>query len=136
MKRKPAGFTLIEMMLAVTIFAFAVVGFAVALNDVLGVNSEILRTTQRRQAIESAMALILARSNNFVPSSGWEEIPRGGQETTWTLEQRIRQVEPFPVAGPNNTTVTVFGWWQIDLRALDDRQRPVDRIGVLLYGAR
>lgn len=136
MKRNSAGFTLIEMMLAVAIFAFAVVGFAVALNDVLGVNSEILRTAQRRQAIESAMALLLARTSNLVPSNGWEEIPEWGSETTGTLEQRVRQLETFSVSGPNNTTVQVSGWWQVDLRALDDRKQPADRIGVILYGAR
>jgi prepilin-type N-terminal cleavage/methylation domain-containing protein len=39
MNTETRGFTLIEVMLAVAIFAFAVVGFGVALNDVLGVNS-------------------------------------------------------------------------------------------------
>lgn len=136
MKSISSAFTLIEVMLAVAIFAFAVVGFGVALNDVLGVNSEILRIGQRRQAIESALAQILAKTNNLLPSDGWQEIPGWGSEATWTLEQRVRQLEPVPVPGPNNITVQVSGWWQVDLRALDERKRPADRIGILLYGVR
>ena len=136
MKLRPAAFTLIEVMLAVAIFAFAVVGFGVALNDVLGVNSEILRTTQRRQAIESGMALILASANNFQPSRGFEDIPGEGPETSWTLQQQVGWLDPVPVPGPNNTIITLDGWWQVELRAVDEQKQPVDRIGVLLYRVR
>ena len=65
MKKGAAYFTLIEVMLSVAIFAFAAVGFAVALNDVLGINVEMMRTSQRRQAVESLAARILAASNNL-----------------------------------------------------------------------
>jgi len=136
MNLRPAAFTLIEVMLAVAIFAFAVVGFGVALNDVLGVNSEILRTNQRRQAIESAMALILASANNFQPSQGFVDIPGEGPETSWTLQQQVGWVDPVPVPGPNNTTIPLDGWWQVELRAVDEQKQPVDRIGVLLYRVR
>lgn len=134
MKPARGGFTLIEVMLAVAIFAFAVVGFGVALNDVLGVNSEILRTAQRRQAIESAAAQILARSNNFV-ESGWTPVPGWGSEKTWTLAQRVQPVL-VNVPGPNNAVLTLGGWWRIDLQALDEREQAVDRIGFLLWGQR
>ena len=134
MSRHPRGFTLIEVMLAVAIFAFAVVGFGVALNDVLGVNSEILRTAQRRQAIESVAAQILARSNNF-SEIGWTLVPDWGSEKTWTLWQRVQPVL-VNVPGPNNAALTLGGWWRVDLEARDEREKPVDRIGFLLWGQR
>ena len=134
MSRREGGFTLIEVMLAVAIFAFAVVGFGVALNDVLGVNSEILRTAQRRQAIESVAAQILARSNNF-SEIGWTLVPGWGSEKTWTLWQRVQPVL-VNVPGPNNAALTLGGWWRVDLEARDDREKTVDRIGFLLWGQR
>ena len=134
MSRPPSGFTLIEVMLAVAIFAFAVVGFGVALNDVLGVNSEILRTAQRRQAIESLAAQILARSNNFAETA-WTTVPGWGSEKTWTLSQQVQPVL-VNVPGPNNTTLPMGGWWRVNLRALDENEKPVDRISFLLWGQR
>lgn len=134
MNRANRGFTLIEVMLAVAIFAFAVVGFGVALNNVLGVNSEILRTAQRRQAIESVAAQILARSNNF-EASGWQAVPGWGSEKTWTLSQRAEPVL-VNIPGPNNTVQSIGGWWRIDLRALDANEKPVDQVGFLLWGQR
>lgn len=134
MKKRSSGFTLIEVMLAVAIFAFAVVGFGVALNDVLGVNSEILRTAQRRQAIESVAAQILARSNNFA-ESGWTPVPGWGSEANWTLSQKVQPVL-VNVPGPNNTAMPMGGWWRVDLRALDENEKPVDQISFLLWGQR
>ena len=134
MSRASGAFTLIEVMLAVAIFAFAVVGFGVALNDVLGVNSEILRTAQRRQAIESVAAQILARSNAFAETA-WTPVPGWGSEKTWTLSQRVQPVRA-DLPGPSNTVLTMGGWWRIDLRALDAREQPVDQIGFLLWGRR
>lgn len=134
MRSNPGGFTLIEVMLAVAIFAFAVVGFGVALNDVLGVNSEILRTAQRRQAIESVAAQILARSNNFA-ETGWTEVPGWGSAKTWTLSQRVQPVL-VNVAGPNNAALTLGGWWRVELQALDEQEKPLDRIAFLLWGQR
>lgn len=121
-------------MLAVAIFAFAVVGFSVALTDVLGVNAEILRTAQRRQAVESAVAQILAASNNLAERD-WERIPGWGTEKTWTLHSRVKQVE-VSVPGPNNTTIPMVGWFRVDVEAGDDREAPVDRVAVLLWGQR
>ena len=134
MKAGTRGFTLLEVMLAVAIFAFAVVGFGVALNDVLGVNSEILRTSQRRQAIESLAAQILARSNNFA-ETGWVQVPGWGSEKTWTLWQRIRPIL-VNVPGRNNAATPLGGWWSVDLEARDEREKPVDQIGFLLWGQR
>jgi len=134
MRKGSLGFTLIEVMLAVAIFAFAVVGFAVALNDVLGVNSEILRTAQRRQAVESVAAQILARSNNFA-ETGWVEVPGWGSAKTWTVTQRIQPVL-VNVPGPNNAVMTLGGWWRVEIRALDEKEQPLDRIAFLLWGQR
>lgn len=135
MSRQQGGFTLIEVMLAVAIFAFAVVGFGVALNDVLGVNSEILRTVQRRQAIESVAAQILASSNNLVQIDE-TRVPDWGSEATWTLEQKIQQIQNVQVTGPNNISVPLLNFWRVELRALDPRQKTVDQISVILYGQR
>ena len=134
MRSRADGFTLIEVMLAVAIFAFAVVGFGVALNDVLGVNSEILRTAQRRQAIESVAAQVLARSNNFA-ETGWTEVPGWGSEKTWTIWQRVGPVL-VNLTGPNDAALTLGGWWRVDLEARDEKGQPVDRIGFLLWGQR
>ena len=68
MRRGAASFTLIEVMLSVAVFAFAAVGFAVALNEVIGINVELLRTGMRRQAVESCAAKILSTSNNLQPT--------------------------------------------------------------------
>jgi len=133
-KRGRPGFTLIEVMLAVAIFAFAVVGFGVALNDVLGVNSEILRTAQRRQAIESVAAQILAVSNNLV-ESGWSTVTGWGSGKTWTLSQRVQPIL-VNVTGPNNAALTLGGWWRVDVQALDEKEKPVDRIAFLLWSQR
>ena len=134
MKPGGGGFTLIEVMLAVAIFAFAVVGFGVALNDVLGVNSDILRTAQRRQAIESVAAQVLARSNNFA-ETGWVPVAGWGSPKTWTLSQRIQPVL-VEVAGPNNAVLPLGGWWRVELQALDEKEKPLDRIAFLLWGQR
>lgn len=134
MKAAGRGFTLIEVMLAVAIFAFAVVGFAVALNDVLGINSEILRTAQRRQAVESVAAQILAVSNNLAQQD-WQTVPGWGSEKTWTIAMQIQPVE-VAVPGPNNQNVPLLGWWRVEARAQDEKEKPVDRIGVILWGQR
>ena len=67
-RRGDSSFTLIEVMLAVAVFAFAAVGFTVALNEVIGINVELLRTGMRRQAVESCAARILAVTNNLQPT--------------------------------------------------------------------
>lgn len=134
MRKKTGGFTLIEVMLAVAIFAFAVVGFAVALNDVLGINSEILRTAQRRQAVESVAAQILAASNNLTPQP-WRPVSGWGSEKTWRIQTQVQPVQ-VNVAGPNNQAVTLVGWWRVEVRAEDEKEKPVDRIAFLLWGSR
>lgn len=134
MKKGSSSFTLIEIMLAVAIFAFAVVGFSVALTDVLGVNAEILRTAQRRQAAESAVAQILAVSNNLAERD-WKQIPGWESEQAWTLHSRVKEAK-VSVPGPNNTTLEMFGWFWVDVESRDNRETPVDRVAVLLWGQR
>jgi len=122
-------------MLAVAIFAFAVVGFGVALNDVLGVNSEILRTAQRRQAIESVAAQILARSNNF-GESGWTEVSGWGTEKTWKIFQRVRLVNVEVAGATNSAPIRLGDWWQVELQVRDPKERSLDQMAVLLWGQR
>ena len=135
MIRSSRGFTLIEVMLAVAIFAFAVVGFGVALNDVLGVNSEILRTAQRRQAIESVAAQILAVSNNFL-QLGMEPVPEWGSEKTWTVARSVQPVFLDLPAQGSLPAQKLGGWWQIELQTRDPQDRPLDRIALLLWNQR
>lgn len=134
MRSGSGSFTLIEVMLAVAIFAFAVVGFQRALNDVLGVNSEILRTAQRRQAVESVLAQILAVSNNLVERD-WERIPDLGSEATWSVYSQFREVK-VEVLDANDSPLPLFGWFCADVEARDSQEKPVDRISVLLWGQR
>ena len=135
MKRSGQGFTLIEVMLAVAIFAFAVVGFGVALNDVLGVNSEILRTAQRRQAIESVAAQILAVSNNFL-QLGMEPVPGWGSEATWTVTRSVQPILLNLPAEGGMPAQTLGGWWRIDLQTQSPQGQPLDRIALLLWNQR
>lgn len=134
MRIRPRAFTLIEVMLAVAIFAFAVVGFAVALNDVLGVNSEMMRTAQRRQAIESVAAQILAVSKELT-ETGWNQLPDWGSEETWTLWQKVERVEAR-LAGANGADLPPLGpWWQVSLRAQNEKGEVVDRVSFILWRA-
>jgi len=138
MRRGRPGFTLIEVMLAVAIFAFAVVGFGVALNEVLGINAEFLQRTQRQQALDSVAAQVLAVSNNL-QETGWAEVPGWGSDKTWRIFQRIQPVPVFELRGPDNTNVVLVGWWRVELRvqtARESQASPGDRISFLLWGQR
>lgn len=129
------GFTLIEVMLAVAIFAFAVVGFGVALNDVLGVNSEILRTAQRRQALESVAAQILAVSNNFV-ELGMEPVPGWGSAKTWGVSRSVQPILLNLPASGSLPAQTVGGWWRIDMQTQGSDGQVMDRIALILWNQR
>ncbi len=134
MKRKSHGFTLIEVMLAVAIFAFAAVGFAVALNDVLGINLEMVRANQRRQAVESMAAKILASSNNL-PDQGkqWQTEEK---YRTWNLEKSVSATTPITITGNNNTASRlVSGWVQVSLRA-QGKGETLDAVSFLLWPQR
>ncbi|MCX6936161.1 MAG: prepilin-type N-terminal cleavage/methylation domain-containing protein [Verrucomicrobia bacterium] len=134
MKRKSHGFTLIEVMLAVAIFAFAAVGFAVALNDVLGINLEMVRANQRRQAVESMAAKLLASSNNL-PDQGkqWQTEEK---YRTWNLEKSVSATTPITITGNNNTASRlVSGWVQVSLRA-QGKGETLDAVSFLLWPQR
>jgi len=135
MRKIPAGFTLIEVMLAVAIFAFSVVGFARALNDVLGVNSEILRTAQRRQALESVAAQIMAVSNNFV-ELGAQPVPGWGSAKTWTVTRSVQPILLNVPASGNLAAQNLGGWWRIDVQTQDPDGKPLDQIALLLWNQR
>lgn len=135
MKRRACGFTLIEVMLAVAIFAFAVVGFGVALNDVLAINAEILRTAQRRQAVESVAAQILAVSNNFL-ELGMEPVPGWGSESTWTVARSVQPILLNLPAATGQPALVLGGWWRIDVQAQNPEGEPLDRIALLLWNQR
>lgn len=135
MSSRSAAFTLIEVMLAVAIFAFAVVGFGVALNDVLGVNSEILRTAQRRQAIESVAAQILAVSNNLAETD-WMDVPGWGSKASWVLQQKIELLRKVDLTTSNNALVSLQNLYLVELRALDAKEKAIDRIAFILTSPR
>lgn len=133
MKKKSASFTLIEVMLAVAVFAFAAVGFAVALNDVLGINVEMMRTSQRRQEVESLAAKILATANNLQPQD-WQK-----ERTfkTWDLESSFRQTEAIIITSTNPAANRqVFGWYVAGVRACTKNGETLDAISFLLMPQR
>jgi prepilin-type N-terminal cleavage/methylation domain-containing protein len=136
MRKKAGGFTLIEVMLAVAIFAFAAIGFAAALNDVLGINLALLRSGGRRQMVESLAAEILATTNNLQPT-GNRFLPVRNDGTIF-LTQSVNLVPPFelpnsvPGAGPR----TISGWWQVKIRAETKKGEVLEGISFLLWSTR
>ena len=133
MKTRGAGFTLIEVMLAVSIFAFAAVGFAVALNEVLSINTEMVRAVQKRQAVESVAAEILAMTNNLQQAAP-AMVPGWGVEKRWGISQAVEPLPPITVPGPNNAPVNLQGWWHIRLQVEEGKGRVSDKISFLLWG--
>ena len=135
-KRKGSGaFTLIEVMLAVAIFAFAVVGFAVALNDVFGIQVQLMRTNQVRQAVESCAARILATTNNLVPT-GQKFMP----EPSFSSDRVLVEVAVLPVTPPIPLPTAdgrgirpLAGWWEIRVRALGADRQWADGLSFLLW---
>ena len=73
MKASPS-FTLIEVMLAVAIFAITITGFAVALDRALAMYIDLGQISKNRRMLESAVSLVLATNNNPLPS-GEEDFP-------------------------------------------------------------
>ena len=137
MRKKAGGFTLIEVMLAVAIFAFAAIGFAAALNDVLGINLALLRSGGRRQAVESLAAQILASTNNlqrtgdgFVPVS---------DDGSLFLKQSVNPVLPeikLPSSDPRAGTRKISGWWEVKIRAETKEGEVLEGISFLLWSTR
>lgn len=135
MKKGSRSFTLIEVMLAVAVFAFAAVGFAVALNDVLGINVEMMRTSQRRQAVESLAARILAASNNLQDrGQQWQTEVK---YKTWDLQSSSRQAEPIVLAGTNPAANRqIQGWFLLGVRAAGKNGDSLDAMSFLLWPQR
>ena len=136
MRKKAGGFTLIEVMLAVAIFAFAAIGFAAALNDVLGINLALLRSGGQRQAVESLAAQILAVTNNL-QQTGKRFIPVSNDGTIF-LTQSVNPVPAIELpnsdsqAGPR----TISGWWQVEIRAETKKREVLEGISFLLWQTR
>ena len=136
MRKKAGGFTLIEVMLAVAIFAFAAIGFAAALNDVLGINLALLRSGGQRQAVESLAAQILAVTNNLQQTGkGFFPVSNDG---TIFLTQSVNPVPAIELpnsdsqAGPR----TISGWWQVEIRAETKKREVLEGISFLLWQTR
>ena len=135
MKKGAASFTLIEVMLAVAVFAFAAVGFAVALNDVLGINVEMMRTSQRRQAVESLAARILAASNNLQDrGKQWQT---EAKYKTWELQSSCRMADPIFLSGTNQAANRQMqGWFLVGARAAGKNGESLDAVSFLLWPQR
>lgn len=135
MKNASRSFTLIEVMLAVAVFAFAAVGFAVALNDVLGINVEMIRTSQRRQAVESLAARILAASNNLQDrGKQWQTEVK---YQTWELQSSCRLADPVFLSGSNPAANRqVQGWFLSGARAAGKNGDSLDAVSFLLWPQR
>jgi prepilin-type N-terminal cleavage/methylation domain-containing protein len=135
MKQAARSFTLIEVMLAVAIFALAAVGFAVALNDVLGIQVELMRTSQVRQAVESCAAKILATTNNLTATG-----KNFGDEPSFSTERMKVQVSANPVDPPiqlptpdGRGTRPLAGWWEVRIRAVGEDGKRADGVAFLLW---
>ena len=137
MKRGAASFTLIEVMLSVAVFAFAAVGFAVALNEVIGINVELLRTGMRRQAVESCAAKILSTSNNLQPTG--KEFRPVEDDGVLFLKAAMNPIDPpIELPGTNNSVAPrlMGGWWMVEIQAETKKEVPLERISFLIWPQR
>jgi len=136
-RRGAASFTLIEVMLSVAVFAFAAVGFAVALNEVIGINVELLRTGMRRQAVESCAARILSTTNNLQPTG--KEFRPVEDDGVLFLKAAVNPIEPpIELPGTNNSVVPrlMGGWWMVEIQAETKKGVPLERISFLIWPQR
>ncbi len=137
MRRGAASFTLIEVMLSVAVFAFAAVGFAVALNEVIGINVELLRTGMRRQAVESCAARILSTTNNLQPTG--KEFRPVEDDGVLSLKAAVNPIEPpIELPGTNNSVAPrlMGGWWMVEIQAETKKEVPLERISFLIWPQR
>jgi hypothetical protein len=137
MRRGAASFTLIEVMLSVAVFAFAAVGFAVALNEVIGINVELLRTGMRRQAVESCAARILSTTNNLQPTG--KEFRPVEDDGVLFLKAAVNPIEPpIELPGTNNSVAPrlMGGWWMVEIQAETKKEVPLERISFLIWPQR
>jgi len=136
-KRGAASFTLIEVMLSVAVFAFAAVGFAVALNEVIGINVQLLRTGMRRQAVESCAAKILSTSNNLQPTG--KEFRPVEDDGVLFLKAAMNPIDPpIELPGTNNSVAPrlMGGWWMVEIQAETKKEVPLERISFLIWPQR
>jgi len=136
-RRGAASFTLIEVMLSVAVFAFAAVGFAVALNEVIGINVELLRTGMRRQAVESCAAKILSTTNNLQPTG--KEFRPVEDDGVLFLKAAVNPIEPpIELPGTNNSVAPrlMGGWWMVEIQAETKKEVPLERISFLIWPQR
>ena len=134
MRRGSQSFTLIEVMLAVAVFAFAAVGFAVALNEVIGINVELLRTGMHRQAVESCAARILAVTNNLQPTKGFRDVEDDG---VFFLKASVNPIDiELPGTNNNATTRKIGGWYQVEIRAETKKKEFLESISFLMWPQR
>jgi hypothetical protein len=136
-RRGAASFTLIEVMLSVAVFAFAAVGFAVALNEVIGINVELLRTGMRRQAVESCAARILSTTNNLQPTG--KEFRPVEDDGIIFLKAAVNPIEPWiELPGTNNSATArrIGGWWMVEIQAETKKEVPLERISFLIWPQR
>jgi len=129
------GFTLIEVMLAVAIFALAAVGFAVALNDVFGIQTQLIQASQVRQAVESCAAKILAATNNLTPTGErFVEDPPFSTDRFRVEISANPMVPPIQIPTPDGRGARQFaGWWLIRIQAAGADQPPADGVSLLLW---
>jgi len=135
MKDISRSFTLIEVMLAVAIFAFAAVGATVSLNNILSITSEATKVNQQRQAVESLATKILAFSNNLQRTEFVQE--EWPLTTNWTLWKKLEPIDP-PIKvtlASTNVTREISGWWQVTIQARQGKQ-VVDSVSFLVWPER
>ena len=137
MRKKAGGFTLIEVMLAVAIFAFAAIGFAAALNDVLGINLALLRSGGRRQAVESLAAEILATTNNLQQTGkGFFPVSNDGVIFLFKSVNAVLPPIELPNSDPRLGPKLLSGWWLVEIRAETEKKEPLESISFLLWPTR
>ena len=136
MRKRPPSFTLIEVMLAVAIFAFAAVGATVSLNNILAITSEASTLNQQRQAVESLAAKILASSNNLQETGLVQE--KWPLATNWTLWKSLKRIDPplqLPVPNTPGATRPLAGWWKVTIKAQQGKN-DVDSVSFLVWPER
>jgi hypothetical protein len=124
-------------MLSVAVFAFAAVGFAVALNEVIGINVELLRTGMRRQAVESCAARILSTTNNLQPTG--KEFRPVEDDGVLFMKAAVNPIEPpIELPGTKNSMAPrlMGGWWMVEIQAETKKEVPLERISFLIWPQR
>jgi hypothetical protein len=136
MKRGSPSFTLIEVMLAVAVFAIAVLGSARALEEMIGIHLELLQTGMRRQAVESCAARILATTNN--PQSTGRKGQPIGDDGTIFLWAVVTQTNSIQLPVPNNSATTrgLSGWCQVEIQARTKKEELLESISFLMWPQR